>query len=153
MEESVYTTQVDEGAKVGDVLDNSFPDLPFLELLDDLAPQALALLFENSAAGHDDIAPRLVEFDDLEIELLTQELVEVLDLSNVDLRTGQERFNAKQIDDDATLDAALQPAANGIAGIVGILDLVPHTHEVGFLLGQDNPAFEVLHVLQENLDL
>ena len=36
---------------------------------------------------------------------------------------------------------------------MGRLDLVPDAHEIGLLLRQHDPAFEVLHILEKNLDL
>ena len=68
---------------------------PLIELLDDFPAQPLALLLEHRAARDDDVAARLVELDDLEIELLPQELVEVLDLPDVDLGAGQESLDPR----------------------------------------------------------
>ena len=152
MQQSIHTSQVDEGAKIGDVFDDSFAHLSLFQLLDDPLAQSLAFLLEHCSARNHNVAPCLVQLDDLELEGLAEELVEVLDLANVDLRTGKESLDTQQVDDDTALDAASEAAINGRAAVVGLLDAVPHTHEVGFLLGEDDPTFEVLHVFQKNFD-
>src|SRR5205807_1416109 len=94
VEEAVDAAQVDEGAVVGEVLDDTGEDRAFLELLEGVLLQLLALLLEEDAAGEHDIAALLVELDDLELELLADQLVEVPDRAEIDLRSGQERLDA-----------------------------------------------------------
>ena len=83
---------------------------------------------------------------------MAEELVEVLDLADVDLRAGQKGLDAKEIDDDAALDAPHQAALDGVAGVVSILDQIPDPHEVGLLLGEHDLALLVFDVLQEDLN-
>ena len=81
-----------------------------------------------------------------------EELIEVLHLPDVDLRAGQKGLDPEQVDDDTALDPSRQLSLHRRAGIVGVLDFVPHAHEVGFLLREHDPALEVFDVLEENLD-
>ena len=138
--------------KSRDVLDHPFAHLSLFELLDDFPAQALALLLEDGAPRDDDVAARLVELDDLEVELLAEELIEVLHLPDVDLRAGQEGFDPEQVDDDAALDPSRQLSLHRRAGVVGVLDFVPHAHEVGLLFREHDAALEVFDVLEEDLD-
>ena len=80
---------------------------------------------------------------------------QVFDIGNAtqrDLRAGQERVHAHQVDRHAALDLAGERARHLLVGLVGFLDLLPDAQEVGLLLGQDDDAFAVLQILQEYFD-
>src|SRR2546427_9847430 len=76
VEQSVHAAQIDEGAEVGDVLDDALPHLTDLQLFHEDVALGLTLGFEQHATAHHDVAASLVQLDDLELEALTQELVE-----------------------------------------------------------------------------
>ncbi len=113
----------------------------------------LALFLEHDAARDDDVAAALVELDDLEPEGLIEQLIQVLDLAQRDLAPGKERLDAVEVDDDTALDLAHEPAFDHLAGVGGVLDAIPDLDEVGALLGEDDQAVLVLHLLEEDLDL
>src|SRR5678815_4720058 len=73
VEQPVHSAEVDERAEVGDVLHDALADLILLEVLHELVALARSLLLEDDAARDDDIAPALVELDDLELESLAEE--------------------------------------------------------------------------------
>src|SRR5207302_8032356 len=77
VEQSVHAAQIDEGAEIGDVLDDAFPHLTDLQLVHEDVALALALGFEQHATAHHDVAASLVELDDLELEALASERVGV----------------------------------------------------------------------------
>ena len=58
VQQAVDAAQVDERTIIGDVLDHAFDHLTLFEVLDDLGALLGAALFENRAAGHDDVAAR-----------------------------------------------------------------------------------------------
>ena len=66
---------------------------------------------------------------------------------------GQERVDAHQVDDHAALDLLDQRAFDRLIALVGHADLLPDPHEVGLLLREDDRAFLVLEVLEEDFDL
>src|SRR5690606_13793931 len=66
VQETVDTTEIDEGAVFGDVLDDAVHNLAFGEVLNDLGALLGAVLFKNRAAGNDDIAPAAIHLEDLE---------------------------------------------------------------------------------------
>jgi hypothetical protein len=72
MKEAVDAAEVHERAEVGDVLDRALAGLAFLDLLHQLALQALALLLDQLAARDDDVHPGLVDLDDLGLDLLAR---------------------------------------------------------------------------------
>src|SRR6476620_4769474 len=90
MQQAVDATQVDECTEVGDVLDDALPHLILLELLHQLLALAGTLVLEDHSTRDDDVAATLVQLDDLELELLTQQLVDVRNAAQRDLRTRQE---------------------------------------------------------------
>src|SRR5205823_10505506 len=58
-----------------------------------------------------------------------------------------------EIDDYATFDFLDKRAAHGLVVLVGDANALPHAHEVGFLLREDNRSFLVLQMLEQNFDL
>ena len=101
--------QVDECAVLRDVLHDAVDDHADFELVQGLALQGLALLFEQGTAAQHDVAALLVELDDLEVETLADdgfvsEDLEVAHGAQIDLAAGQERLDA-DVDRQAALDA------------------------------------------------
>ena len=134
MQEAVQAAQVHEGAVVGQVLDGPAKDAALLEQLQGLALAGLLLDLDDGLAREDDVPPLLVHGDDLEIELFAAERLEVLDGLDVDERPGKEGLHA-DVDGEAALDPVDDAAADGRAGTVGPLDLVPDLHLLGLVLG------------------
>ncbi len=134
-------------------LTTPFADLILLQLLHQLLALAGALVFENHAARDDDVPAALVELDDLEFELLPEQLVDVRHAAERDLRAWQERIDAHEVDDHTALDLLDERAFDRLIGLVGDADLLPHPHEVRFLLRQDDGAFLVLEMLEQDFDL
>jgi hypothetical protein len=153
VEQAVDAAEIDERAEVGDVLDDALPDLADLELLHQELALAGALGLEDHAARDDDVAPALVELDDLELVRRAEELVDVRHATERDLRPGEERVDAHQVHDHAALDLLHQRALDRLVALVRLADLLPDAHEVGLLLREDDRALLVLEVLEEDLDL
>src|SRR5438034_838415 len=87
----VQAAQIDEGAEVGDVLDDALSHLAYLQLLHQDVALGLTLGFEQHATAHHDVAASLVQLDDLELEALAQELVDVGHAPQGDLAAREER--------------------------------------------------------------
>src|SRR5690606_5674254 len=153
VEQPVQAAQVDERAEVRHVLDHALANLADQQLLDQLLALRLPLLLQDHPAADHDVAPPLVELDDLELERLAEKVLHVRNPAQSDLRTRQERIDAHEVDRHAALDLADQRAGHLLIVLVGRLDLLPDAQEVGLLLGQDDDAFLVLQVLQEDIDL
>jgi hypothetical protein len=88
----------------------------------------------------------------LSLMILAEQGVHVLHLAQSDLRAGQERLDAVQVDHHAALDLAHQATLGDLALVVCLLHAVPHAHEVGPLLRQHDEPVLVLHLLEEHLD-
>src|SRR5437867_4004783 len=152
VEQSVHAAQIDEGAEVGDVLDDAFPHLAHLQLLHQDVALGLALGFEQHATAHHDVAASLVQLDDLELEALAQELIDVGHAPQRDLAAGEERVHAHQVHHHAAFDLLDQRARHRLVLLVGFADPLPDPHEVGLLLREDDRAFLILEMLEEDLD-
>src|SRR5688500_19998043 len=103
VKQAVDAAKIDECTEVGDVLDHALPDLVLLQLLHQLLALAGALGLEDHAARDDDVAAALVELDDLELELLAEQVINVRHATERDLRAGEDRVDAHEVDDHATL--------------------------------------------------
>ena len=152
VEQSVDATEVHERAVVGDVLDGAVDDRADLDLLQGLVAPLAPLGLEEDPAGEHDVAALLVELDDLELGAGSDQPLQVLDRTQVDLRAGQERLHT-DVDAEAALDAGDDRAFDHLVLIHGLLDLVPGLHQVGLLLGQDQRAVIPLEAVEIHLDL
>ena len=145
--------EVDEGAEVGDVLDHALPHLADGELLHQVLALVGPLVLQDDPAAHHDVAPALVELDDLELVGLAEQLVDVGDPPQRDLAARQEGVHPHQVHHHTALDLLDQGALDRLVALVGHADLFPDPHEVGLLLGEDDRALLILQMLQEDLDL
>ncbi len=151
VEQSVDAAQVHEGAVLRDVLHGAHEDLALLEGLQGVALLLGVLLLEDRLAGEHDVAALLVDLDDPHAELLAPEAVEVAHRPQVDLAAGQEGAHA-DVHRKPALHALDHAAGHDAALLIGALDVVPDLHLLGFFLGQDDVAFLVLGLLQEDVD-
>ena len=151
VEEAVEAAEVDERAVVGQVLDRSAQHASLFEELERFLLARFLLDLDDRLAREDDVAALLVDRDDLEIQVLAAQRLEVLDRLDVDERARQERLDA-DVDGEPALDPVDDAAADGRARAVGLLDLVPDLHLLGFVLREDDVAVLVLRPLEENVD-
>src|SRR5262245_13927857 len=141
VQQAVDATEIDERTEVGDVLDDALPHLILLELLHQLFALARPLVLEDHSARDDDVAATFIELDDFELELLAEQLVDVRHAAERDLRAREERVDAHEVDHDATLDLLDECALYRRVVLIRDADLLPHAHEVGFLLRKNDRAF------------
>ena len=151
VQEAVDAAEVDEGAVVGDVLDDALEHLALGEGLQRVLLLLGVLLFEQRLAREHDVAALLVDLDHAHAQLLAAQRVQVPDRTHVDLRSGQERADA-DVDGEAALDAFDDAADDDLALRIGLLDLVPNLHLLGFFARQDDVAFAILGALEQHVD-
>ena len=72
--------------------------------------------------------------------------------TNVDLRAGEERDGAVEVDGEATLDAAEDHALNTLAFAELVLELVPRGFAAGAVARQHRFAVSVLDAVHVDLD-
>jgi hypothetical protein len=144
VQQAVDTAEVHEGAVFGDVLDHAVHDVAFGELADDLGALFGAGFFEDRAARDDDVAAAAVHLEDLERLLEAHQRAGVAHGAHIDLRAGQERHGAAQIDGEAALDAAEDRAFDALFVGIGFFQTVPGFFAAGHLAADDGFAARVL---------
>jgi hypothetical protein len=137
----VDPSQVDEGAVIGDILDDPFDNFPFLQSLQGLLPLRFPFFFQQDAPGQDNVSPPAVQLDDLKLKSAADELFQITDGANIDLRARQESRHA-DIHRQASLDAGDDLPLNHLVLVPGPADLFPESEFVGLLLRKaDHPDF------------
>jgi len=111
-----------------------------------------ALLLDDLAAAEDDIFAVLVNFNDFEIVDISNELLEVLRRDDVDLRSGEESFDA-DIDGEAAFDDRADFALDEAVAFEDADDFFPVLALGRFFFREDHHALVVLETLEEDFHL
>ena len=152
MEQAVDTAEIDEGAVIGDVLDDAVDDLALGEFVDQLAALFGAGFFEHGTARDDDVAAATVHLEDLEGLRHFHQRGDVAHGANVDLAAGQEGHGAVEIDGEAALDAAEDAALDALAFAELAFQLVPGGFAAGAVAAEHGFAVGVLDAVDIDLD-
>src|SRR5882724_11037511 len=151
VEQAVEAAQIDERTVVGQVLHRAVHHRALFEVLERLAAELGLLLVEDLFARDHDVAALLVQLYDPYFQLLALHVVEVAHGLQVDLRAGQERAGAAEVDGEATLDALDDDALDGLLLVVGFLNIVPDFEALRLLIGELNHA--LFHAVGHDFDL
>ncbi len=152
MQQPIDAAQVHEGAVVGDVLHHAVEDLAFLQALDQLGALLGAGLLEHGAARHHDVAAGAVHLEDLERLRRAHQRANVAHRADIDLRAGQERHGAAEIDGEAALHPAIDGAVDALLGLECLFQVGPGLLAPRLLARQDDGAVLVLIALDIELD-
>src|SRR5205085_6966982 len=137
---------------VGDVLDDPLADLAGLDLAQELGLHLRPQVLDELAAADDDVAPRLVDLEDLALDLAADVVADVRRPADVHLAGRQEHVDAdvaQQPALDLPLDHALDDVALGVLGE----DRLPLLLPLRLAVGEVDDAVLVLDGLQEDFDL
>ena len=151
VQQAVDAAEIDERAVVGDVLDDALEHLALGERLERVLLLLGVLLFEERLARQHDVAALLVDLDHAHAQLLAAQRVEVPDRTHVDLRSREERADA-DVHGEAALDPLDDAADDDLALGIGLLDLVPDLHLLGFFAREDDVAFAIFGPLEQHVD-
>ena len=151
VQQAVDAAQIDERAVVGDVLDDALEHLALGERLERVLLLLRVLFFEQRLARQHDVAALLVDLDDAHPQLLAAQRVEISHGTHVDLRSGQERADA-DVHGEPALDPLDDAADDDLALGIGLLDLVPNLHLLGFFAREDDVSFPVFRALEQHVD-
>ena len=105
VQQTIDSAEIDERAVVSEVLDLTFNNDVFFDLLKSLIFSAGVLLFDNSFARQHNVGALAVELDYLRFDDLIAQTVEISHRTHVNLRTGQERSDAVDVNAQSTFDA------------------------------------------------
>jgi len=133
VEQAIDTAQINERTVISDVLDHTFDDIALIELADDLRALLCAGLFEDCAAGDNDIAAAAIHLEDLERLRNVHQRSDIAHRAHIDLRAGQERHCAAKIDSEPTLDAAKDRAFDAVGLVESFFETVPRFFAAGLV--------------------
>ncbi len=114
VQQTVDTTQIDEGTEVGDVLDDTLAELSDFQFAQQVIAIFLALLFDQRPAADHDIASRFVDLENFALHDASDVVGDIVGTSNIDLAGWQEDVDA-DIDQQATLDLASDGTGDDLA--------------------------------------
>ena len=152
VQQPIDPTQIDKGAVIGDVLDDTVQDLALLEAGDQFRALLGAALLEYGAARDDDVAARAIHFEDLERLRRSQQRADVAHRPNVDLAARQKRNGAAEVDGKAALNPPEDHPGHPIVCLKALFELGPRLLASRLLARQLGLAVLVLHPLEVDLD-
>ncbi len=152
VQEAVDAAQIDEGAELGDVLDDALADLADLDLAEELLLHLLALVLQQLAAADDDVAAGLVDLEDLALDRLVDVIGDVRRPADVHLRGRQKDVDA-DVDEQAAFDLARDQAGDDIALLMLGDNVFPFLLPFGLAVTEDDRAALVLDGVEQDLNL
>ena len=143
VEETVDATEVDEGAVVGDVLDDALDDGAFLERFEELGAFFAHVGFNDGTAGNHDVVALAVELDNLEFEGLAFVRRRVLDRTGVHEGAREEGADAVGHDGETALDLARDRTGDEFTGFESLFEVHPGGEALGLVAAEDRVAVAV----------
>ena len=147
MEQTVHAVQIDKRAELRDVLDDTAAD----GLRNQFVEKRRALLgafgFQKFTAAQNDVATFRTDLQNLEFLFFAEEIVQIANSTQINLRARQERLHA-DIDDKATFHTALDRAFDQIAFLVILLDAVPRLLEFSLVQADGRDVLFVFHLFK-----
>ncbi len=153
VQKPVDTAQIHERTVFGDVLDHTVDGLAFGQVADHFGALFGTGFFQDRTARNNDVATAAVHFQNNERLLQAHKRASIAHRTHIDLRAGQERNSAAQIDCKATLDATEDGAFDALFFLVGLFQTIPGFLAAGLVTADRGFATGVLDTIQENLDL
>ena len=152
VQQSVNAAEINERAVVCDVFDDAFHDDAFFDVRQCIALLVRGLFFKHRLARDDDVAAFAVKLDDAHLDILIHEGFEVAYRADIDLRAGQERGDAFEVNLEAAFDAFSDPTGDRLMILVGAAQLLPGLHLHGSGAREDGIAVLVFEALDEHVD-
>ncbi len=153
MQKAIDAAEIDEGAVIGDILDNAFEHLAFVQIGDQLVALFGAGVFQDGTARDNDVAAPAIHFQNLKRLFGADQRRDIAHRADIDLATRQKRHGAVEIDGESALDPAKNNAIDAQAILMGFLELLPRLFAARALAAEHRLAAAVLNAFNENLDL
>src|SRR5262245_35505668 len=112
VQQAIDATQIDEGAELGNVLDDAFAKLADFERFQELLFLFGPFLFDEGAAADDDVAAGFVDFQDEALDRAAHVIADVGRAADIDLAGRQKDADATDIDQKAAFDLARDNAGD-----------------------------------------
>ena len=152
VQQAIDATQIDECAVIGEVLDDTFDLLAFLQGFQQSFTLGGVLCFQHAATGNDNVVALLVELDDFEFEFFAFQVRGVAHWTNVDQRTWQERTDAVNVDSEAAFNLTVDNALDHFFSCEGCFENNPAFSALGFFTGQLGFTETVFNRVQSNVN-
>ena len=140
VQQAIQTTEVDERAVLGQVLYRAGEDRAFFKVRQGFRALGVDFFFQQLLARDDDVAALFVQLDNGHVEGLALERIQIVNRTNVNLRTGQKGTGAVDIHSYSALDAVDDDARNRLLLVVSLLNVIPRVQPLGLLVGEANGA-------------
>ncbi|KPW29715.1 hypothetical protein ALO95_05579 [Pseudomonas syringae pv. antirrhini] len=152
VQQAIDATQIDECAVIGEVLDDTFDLLTFLQGLEQSFALGTVLGFQDTATGNDNVVALLVQLDDLELELFAFQVSRVTHRADVNQRTRQERTDAVNVDSEAAFNLTVDNALDHFFSCESRFQNDPALGTLGFFAGQLGFAKAIFDRVQRNVN-
>ena len=149
---SVDSAQVDKLAELGDVFDHAFAELAGFEGREELRFLFGPLGFDQGPAADDDIAPRVVDFEDDALDGAADVVADVGRPADIDLAGRQKDVDA-DVDEQAALDFANDGAGDDVVLVNGFHHLAPGFDLFGLALAEDDHAPRLFGAAKDVFDV
>ena len=149
VQKAIDTTQVDERAEVGNVLDGTCAELIDLDFREKPFLLIFAGHLDQLPTADHDVATAFVDLQDHTLDHLANEILNIWRTADVDLAGRQEHVYA-DIDQQTTLDLTVDDTFHHIAFMMLGDDIFPGSHTQGFAAGETDFAGLVFHVLKQD---
>ena len=140
VQQAVQAAQVHKHAVLGDVLGLALDDLAFLQGAQQILTLGIALLFQQHAAGNNDVAAAAVDLEHAEFKFLVDQSVHIRHGTQIHMRTGQKRLHPADVHRVAALDATHDMALDDPVIFLHVLELVEDLHAFGLFKGKGDGA-------------
>jgi len=152
VQQTVDAAEIDEGAVIGDVLDNAVDDLALLQSGHDLGALLGTRRLQDLAAGDDDVAAAAIHLEDLEGLGRVHQRADVAHRPHVHLAARQKRHGAIEIDGEPALDLVEDDALDLLLAVEFLLEPGPALLAARLFAREHRLAQRVLDTLQIDLD-
>ena len=129
--------------KVGDVLDNTFADLPDFQFFHQVSAIFFTLAFNERTTADDDISTGIVDLQNFGLDDAANEIADVAGATNIDLTSGQEYVDTN-VDQQSTFDLSDDRTGDHLALADLSDDLFPLDDLFGFALAQRDHSIGVI---------
>ncbi len=151
VQQAVDAAQIDEGAELGDVLDDALANLARFDCREQFTLQPRAIFLQQFPSGDDDIPPHLVDLEDHALNFFVDVIADVRWPANIDLAGGQEDVDA-DVDQQPALDLPRDEALDAVAFLVLGQNPFPFFLPLGLAIGESDDAVLVFHRLKQDLN-
>src|SRR5215470_9207028 len=150
VKQAIHTIEIDECAKVGNVLYSADHAVAHVDTFHKFLSLFAALLFDHLAPAEHDIFSVVIELNDFEIVRVANELLQIFWRNDVDLRGWQKCLDTN-VYHQATFHHRFYLPFNEAVTFEDTNYLVPILPVSGFFFRKNNHAFLVLKPLQEHV--